>query len=51
MIYYGPVHDFGILRYDPKSVKYMAVSARPLRPDLAKVAEAVRLIGNDAGEA
>ena len=50
MIYYDPVHDFGILRYDPKSVKYMSVSAIPLRPDLAKVAEAVRLVGNDAGE-
>jgi hypothetical protein len=28
----------------------MSVSAIPLRPDLAKVVEAVRLIGNDAGE-
>jgi len=50
VIYYRPIHDFGILRYDPKSVKYMAVSAIPLRPDLAKVAEAVRLIGKDAVE-
>lgn len=28
----------------------MSLSAIPLRPDLAKVAEAVRLVGNDAGE-
>ncbi|PMD37767.1 trypsin-like serine protease [Hyaloscypha variabilis F] len=50
VIYYDPVHDFGILRYDPKSVKHMSLSAIPLRPDLVKVAEAVRLVGNDAGE-
>lgn len=50
MIYYDPVHDFGILRYDPKSVKHMSLSAIALRPDLVKVAEAVRLVGNDAGE-
>jgi S1-C subfamily serine protease len=50
VIYYDPVHDFGILRYNPKSVKHMSLSAIPLRPDLVKVAEAVRLVGNDAGE-
>ncbi|KAH6721885.1 nuclear serine protease-like protein HtrA2/Nma111 [Leptodontidium sp. MPI-SDFR-AT-0119] len=50
VIYYDPIHDFGILRFDPKAIKFMSLSAIPLRPDLAKVAEAVRLIGNDAGE-
>ncbi|KAK0100759.1 hypothetical protein ONS95_007209 [Cadophora gregata] len=50
VIYYDPIHDFGILRFDPKAVKYMTLIAIPLRPDLTKVAEAVRLIGNDAGE-
>jgi hypothetical protein len=35
-MYYDPVHDFGILRYDPKSVRYMSVSATPLRLDLEK---------------
>ncbi|KUJ16692.1 trypsin-like serine protease [Mollisia scopiformis] len=50
VIYYDPVHDFGILRYEPKSIRHMFVSAIALRPDLAKVSEEVRLIGNDAGE-
>jgi pro-apoptotic serine protease NMA111 len=50
VVYYDSVHDFGILCYDLKSVKYMSISAIQLRPDLAKAAEAVRLIGNDAGE-
>lgn len=35
-VYRDPVHDFGILRFDPKTIKYMPVSALNLRPDLAK---------------
>jgi pro-apoptotic serine protease NMA111 len=35
-VYRDPVHDFGILRFDPKAIKYMPVSALDLRPDLAK---------------
>lgn len=35
-VYRDPVHDFGILRFDPKAIKYMPVEALPLRPDLAK---------------
>jgi S1-C subfamily serine protease len=35
-VYRDPVHDFGILRFDPKAIKYMPVSALTLRPDLAK---------------
>ncbi|KAK8236675.1 Peptidase, trypsin-like protein [Phyllosticta capitalensis] len=49
-VYRDPVHDFGILQYDPKAVKYMDLSALVLRPDLARVGEEIRVVGNDAGE-
>ena len=35
-VYRDPVHDFGILKFDPKAIKYMPVQALPLRPDHAK---------------
>ena len=35
-VYRDPVHDFGILRFDPNAIKYMPVEELPLRPDLAK---------------
>lgn len=35
-VYRDPVHDFGILRFDPKAIKYMPIEALPLFPDLAK---------------
>jgi len=44
------VHDFGILRFDPKKIKYMPVSALELHPDQAKVGVEIRVVGNDAGE-
>lgn len=49
-LYRDPVHDFGILRFDPKAIKYMPVAALELRPDLAKVGAEIRVVGNDAGE-
>jgi S1-C subfamily serine protease len=49
-VYRDPVHDFGILRFDPKAIKYMNVSALELRPDYAKVGVEIRVVGNDAGE-
>ncbi|KAK3307619.1 trypsin-like cysteine/serine peptidase domain-containing protein [Chaetomium strumarium] len=49
-VYRDPVHDFGILKFDPKAIKYMPVAALPLRPDLAKVGVEIRVVGNDAGE-
>jgi pro-apoptotic serine protease NMA111 len=49
-VYRDPVHDFGILKFDPKAIKYMPVSALTLRPDLAKVGIEIRVVGNDAGE-
>lgn len=35
-VYRDPIHDFGILRYDPKAIKYMHVDGLTLSPDLAK---------------
>ena len=44
------MHDFGILQFDPKQIKYLPVSDLTLRPDLAKVGSEIRVVGNDAGE-
>ncbi|KAM0551218.1 hypothetical protein ACHAPJ_008563 [Fusarium lateritium] len=49
-IYRDPVHDFGFLKFDPKAVKYMELTAMELRPDLAKVGTEIKVIGNDSGE-
>jgi S1-C subfamily serine protease len=49
-VYRDPVHDFGILRFDPKAIKYMPLASLELRPDLAKVGVEIRVVGNDAGE-
>ncbi|KFA67729.1 hypothetical protein S40285_00945 [Stachybotrys chlorohalonatus IBT 40285] len=49
-VYRDPVHDFGILRYDPKAIKYMQVTGLELTPDQAKVGVEIRVVGNDAGE-
>ncbi len=49
-VYRDPVHDFGILRFDPNKIKYMPLSELVLRPDLAKVGSEIRVVGNDAGE-
>lgn len=49
-VYRDPVHDFGILRFDPKAIKYMPVASLTLRPDLARVGVEIRVVGNDAGE-
>lgn len=49
-VYRDPVHDFGILRFNPKDIKYMPLTELKLRPDLAKVGVEIRVVGNDAGE-
>jgi S1-C subfamily serine protease len=49
-VYRDPVHDFGILRFDPKAIKYMPLTELELRPDCAKVGVEIRVVGNDAGE-
>ncbi|KAG9259266.1 PDZ-like domain-containing protein [Emericellopsis atlantica] len=49
-VYRDPVHDFGILRYDPKAIKYMIVDGLELKPEQAQVGVEIRVVGNDAGE-
>ena len=49
-VYRDPVHDFGLLRYDPKAIRYIDLAALELRPDLARVGSEIRVVGNDAGE-
>jgi pro-apoptotic serine protease NMA111 len=49
-VYRDPVHDFGILRFDPKAVRFLHPQAIPLRPDRARVGTEIRVVGNDAGE-
>ncbi|CAK7564382.1 MAG: hypothetical protein SEPTF4163_002271 [Sporothrix epigloea] len=49
-VYRDPIHDFGILKFDPSAIKYMPIESLPLSPDLAKVGVEIRVVGNDAGE-
>ena len=49
-VYRDPIHDFGILRFNLKDVKYMKVKALEMRPDLARVGVEIRVVGNDAAE-
>lgn len=49
-VYRDPVHDFGILRYDPNALQFMQPKALSLRPDKAKRGLDIRVIGSDGGE-
>lgn len=49
-VYRDPVHDFGILQFDPKAIRYMKLTELKLQPDAARVGTEIRVVGNDAGE-
>ncbi|KAJ5391137.1 Pro-apoptotic serine protease [Penicillium cosmopolitanum] len=49
-VYRDPVHDFGILKFNPKAIKYMNLTELKLQPDAARVGAEIRVVGNDAGE-
>ncbi|KAK2809716.1 hypothetical protein FQN50_003561 [Emmonsiellopsis sp. PD_5] len=49
-VYRDPVHDFGILKFDPAAIKYMPLTELKLTPDSARVGVEIRVVGNDAGE-
>ena len=49
-VYRDPVHDFGVFRFDPESVRFMDLHELELDPTGAKVGADIRIIGNDAGE-
>lgn len=44
------MHDFGLLKFDPKAIKYMKLTELKLQPDGARVGSEIRVVGNDAGE-
>ncbi|MFO1466718.1 MAG: PDZ domain-containing protein [Steroidobacteraceae bacterium] len=49
-VYFDPVHDFGIYRYDPKKLRFIQPAQLPLYPQGAVVGREIRVVGNDAGE-
>jgi len=49
-VYRDPVHDFGILHYDPAEVEFMTPGELQLVPEHARVGTEIRVVGNDAGE-
>lgn len=49
-VYRDPVHDFGILKFNPKAIRYMELTELKLRPEAARVGCEIRVVGNDAGE-
>jgi S1-C subfamily serine protease len=49
-VYRDPVHDFGIYRYDPKTLKFIQPAELPLYPAGAIIGREIRVVGNDAGE-
>ncbi|MEN7343546.1 MAG: trypsin-like peptidase domain-containing protein [Pseudomonadota bacterium] len=49
-VYFDPVHDFGLYRYDPAELRYIEPAELSLNPDAARVGTEIRVIGNDAGE-
>lgn len=50
VVYFDPVHDFGILHYDPDDVEFMKPGELSLVPEHARVGTEIRVVGNDAGE-
>jgi S1-C subfamily serine protease len=49
-VYRDPVHDFGIYRYDPAKLRFIAPAELPLYPAGAVIGREIRVVGNDAGE-
>ncbi|RPA74645.1 hypothetical protein BJ508DRAFT_215182 [Ascobolus immersus RN42] len=49
-IYRDPIHDFGIFRYDPSKIRHIEVEEIELCPNVAKVGEDIKVVGNDSGE-
>jgi len=49
-VYRDPVHDFGIYRYDPAKLRFIAPHSLVLAPEAAQVGREIRVVGNNAGE-
>ena len=49
-LYFDPVHDFGFFKYDPSKIKHLTPHQFTLSESDPEVGEAIRIIGNDAGQ-
>jgi len=49
-LYIDPVHDFGFFRYDPSQIKHLTPHQFTLSDTNPTVGQAIRIIGNDAGQ-
>ena len=49
-VYADPVHDFGLFRYDPSSLRHIRPASLPLAAEGARMGREIRVVGNDAGE-
>lgn len=44
-----PIHDFAFCKYDVEQLQGLPLKAIHLRPELAKVGQEIRVLGNDMG--
>ena len=49
-LYFDPVHDFGFFKYDSSQIKHLTPHQFTLSDSDPEVGEAIRIIGNDAGQ-
>uniref|UniRef100_A0A7S2GAT6 PDZ domain-containing protein n=1 Tax=Octactis speculum TaxID=3111310 RepID=A0A7S2GAT6_9STRA len=52
-VYRDPVHDFGVLQYDPSRLRHLsaqAIKSLELDPKAPRVGMDIRVVGNNAGE-
>lgn len=49
-LYFDPVHDFGFFKYDPAEIKHIDPHQFKLSGKSPEVGQAIRIIGNDAGQ-
>lgn len=48
-LYIDPIHDFAFCNFDVKALHDLPLKAIRLRPELAKVGQEIRVLGNDMG--
>ena len=48
--YPDPIHDFTFCRFDVEDLHGLPIKAIELRPDLAKVGQEIRVLGNNVGQ-
>lgn len=48
--YIDPIHDFAFSKFDVEQLQGLPLKAIHLRPELAKVGQEIRVLGNDMGQ-